>query len=115
MYEFASDLIATPNPPLVVSMSWGWPEPEQCDIDQCRSGETSEDYVIRTNTEFQKAGLQGITLVAASGDQGAPGDDDPDCSIFKKDKLSTIFPGASPWVLSVGTFVVVFAIVSNLS
>ena len=28
------------------------------------------EYVERTNVEFQKAGLLGITLLAASGDQG---------------------------------------------
>ncbi len=31
-------------------------------------------YVTRTNTEFAKVTARGITLVAASGDQGAPGD-----------------------------------------
>jgi len=59
-------------------------------------------YVTRTNVEFQKIGLRGITLVAASGDQGAPGDSDPDCSGSGSKALSTIFPGASPWVMSVG-------------
>jgi hypothetical protein len=32
MYEFATDLLNTTNPPLVVSMSWGWPEPMQCQV-----------------------------------------------------------------------------------
>lgn len=102
MYDFAVDLYAATPAPLVVSMSWGWPEPNQCDVGNCTGDETSEQYVSRTNVEFQKIGLRGITLLAASGDQGAPGDDNPDCDESGKNTLSTIFPGASPWVLSVG-------------
>jgi len=102
MYEFATDIQNTTNPPLVVSMSWGWPEPLQCQIDPegCDTG-SSFAYVDRINTEFQKIGLSGITLVAASGDQGAPGDGNADCA-NDTTPLWTIFPGASPWVLSVG-------------
>jgi subtilase family serine protease len=52
-------------------MSWGWPEPNQCGtVLNCTKGETSYQYVERTNVEFQKVGLRGITLLAASGDQG---------------------------------------------
>jgi len=83
---------------LIVSMSWGWPEPDQCQIVDC-SNDTSFAYVTRTNTEFMKLGQKGVTLLAASGDQGAPGDENPFC---QSDTLSTIFPGASPWVTSVG-------------
>jgi subtilase family serine protease len=101
MYDFATDFLNTPKPPLVVSMSWGWPEPNQCDVGDCTGDETSLQYVQRTNVEFQKIGLLGVTLIAASGDQGAPGDSNPDCT-SRKQPLSTIFPGASPWVLSVG-------------
>eukprot|EP01130_Rhizamoeba_saxonica_P000575 TRINITY_DN10543_c0_g1_i1.p1 TRINITY_DN10543_c0_g1~~TRINITY_DN10543_c0_g1_i1.p1 ORF type:complete len:585 (-),score=164.65 TRINITY_DN10543_c0_g1_i1:29-1783(-) len=97
MYEFATDLLKSNPYPLVVSMSWGWPEPRQCQIASC-SG-TSEQYVAKVNTEFTKIGLMGITLVASSGDQGSPGDSNPYC---QDQSLSTIFPGASPWVTSVG-------------
>jgi subtilase family serine protease len=102
MYDFATDFLATPNPPLVVSMSWGWPEPKQCDVGNCTNDETSKQYVERTNVEFQKIGAIGVSLFAASGDQGAPGDGNPDCSASGSKALSTIFPGASPWVVSVG-------------
>jgi len=101
MYDFATDFLNAKEFPLVVSMSWGWPEPNQCDVGTCSRGESSLEYVQRTNVEFQKIGLMGVTLLAASGDQGAPGDLDPDCNDRKK-PLSTIFPGASPWVPSVG-------------
>jgi len=102
MYEFATDIQNATEAPLVVSMSWGWPEPLQCQIDPngCDTG-SSFAYVDRVNVEFQKIGLSGITLVAASGDQGAPGDGNADCS-NTTNPLWTIFPGASPWVLSVG-------------
>eukprot|EP00026_Physarum_polycephalum_P005572 Phypoly_transcript_05607.p1 GENE.Phypoly_transcript_05607~~Phypoly_transcript_05607.p1 ORF type:complete len:579 (+),score=122.11 Phypoly_transcript_05607:130-1866(+) len=102
MYDFAVDFLATKNPPLVVSMSWGWPEPNQCDVGNCTGDETSKQYVERTNVEFQKIGAIGVSLFAASGDQGAPGDDNPNCDAHGKKTLSTIFPGASPWVVSVG-------------
>jgi len=102
MYEFVTDFVAASPVPYVVSMSWGWPEPLQCEsgIGNCK-GETSEEYVDRVNVEFQKIGLMGVTLLAASGDQGAPGDGNPNCETSKK-PISTIFPGASPWVTSVG-------------
>jgi len=49
----------------------------------------------------KKIGLKGITLLASSGDQGAPGDGNPDC-FEKTEPITTIFPGASPYVLSIG-------------
>jgi len=96
MYEFSTDLFKTKNGPHVVSMSWGWGEEHQCDITTCPG--TSRQYVDRVNTEFNKIVATGVTLLAASGDQGAPGDTHGDSC----DGLGTIFPGASPWVLSVG-------------
>lgn len=96
MYEFSTDLFKTKNGPHVVSMSWGWGEEHQCDITTCTG--TSRQYVDRVNTEFNKIVATGVTLLAASGDQGAPGDTHGDSC----DGLGTIFPGASPWVLSVG-------------
>ncbi|KAF2077572.1 hypothetical protein CYY_001113 [Polysphondylium violaceum] len=102
MFEFATDFFNTPVIPDVVSMSYGWPEPGQCDrfIAHCVD-EDAEQYVQRVNIEFQKIGLRGTTLLAASGDQGAPGDSNMDCKSHKH-PLSTSFPGASPWVTSVG-------------
>lgn len=96
MYEFATALYNTPNPPLAVSMSWGWPEPLQCQISSCTN---SKDYVSRVNNEFMKITALGVSLFASSGDQGAPGDGNANC---QTNDLSTIFPGASPWVTSVG-------------
>jgi tripeptidyl-peptidase-1 len=47
----------------------------------------------RMNVEFQKAGLRGISLLYASGDEGA------NC---KSDKFVPETPGSSPWVTAVG-------------
>lgn len=97
MLSFSQLLYSTPSAPLVVSMSWGWPENGQCE-DGIGSCSDPKDYVSRVNTEFSKIVARGITLVAASGDQGAPGDNFPGCSAG----LSDLFPASSPWVLAVG-------------
>ncbi len=81
-------------------MSWGWPEIMQCGMTACVNSSmgSSLQYVHRVNNEYIKIGLKGITLLAASGDFGAGGDGDIGCANI----LTTIFPGASPWVTSVG-------------
>jgi len=96
MLSFAQAVFARPDAPTVISMSWGWPEDGQCEsgIGSCTD---AQDYVTRTNTEFAKVTARGITLVAASGDQGAPGDNHPNCG-----GLSDLFPASSPWVVAVG-------------
>jgi len=103
MYDFASELFNRPKVPGVVSMSWGWPEPWECSngTGTCPGGVTAPVYVQRVNGEFKKAGLRGVSLVAASGDQGAPGDENPSCANPAK-PLSDIYPGGSPYVLSIG-------------
>jgi tripeptidyl-peptidase-1 len=98
MYEFSTQLFNAKTYPLVVSMSWGWPEDWQCNITGCTTTQQSYAYVNKVNTEFIKIGLKGITLLAASGDQGATGDEDTTCD----GQISNIFPGGSPWVTSVG-------------
>eukprot|EP01094_Clydonella_sp_ATCC50884_P006525 TRINITY_DN15749_c1_g1_i1.p1 TRINITY_DN15749_c1_g1~~TRINITY_DN15749_c1_g1_i1.p1 ORF type:complete len:601 (+),score=186.32 TRINITY_DN15749_c1_g1_i1:28-1830(+) len=105
MLEFAQDFFEADPVPFVVSMSWGWPEDQQCQITSC-GGLTSQEYVERTNAEWQKIGLRGVTLLASSGDQGAPGDSNPYCT-STQEPLSTIFPGASPFVTSVGATMLV--------
>jgi hypothetical protein len=52
-------LAATPNPPLVHSMSYASIAPEDPKFD-----------VERFNTEMCKLGLKGLTLFVASGDDG---------------------------------------------
>jgi subtilase family serine protease len=101
MYDFAVHLFGVDPAPMVLSISWGWSEADQCSIDQdCSNmGINSQQYVDRVNTEFQKIGARGITLLVSSGDSGCHGRTDGGCalSVFKPD-----FPGCSPYVTSVG-------------
>ena len=105
LYALAVDLLATPRPPQVVSMSWGWAQDRQCDIIECGANLTSQQYVNRVNVEYLKLALRGITVVVASGDAGAPGRTNEDCSDTNR-PVNPVFPGASPYVLSVGATVV---------
>lgn len=101
MYDFATHLFNAKTYPLVVSMSYGWPEDGQCTIDtgNCGPGGYS-DYLKRTDAEFMKIAMKGVTLVSSSGDQGAPGDSNAFCSF--NNVLSNMYPATSPWVTSVG-------------
>jgi len=100
LYDWATDFLATDPVPLVVSMSWGWDETNQCDVGNC-NGMTSEQYVNYVNNQYMQITMRGTTILAASGDQGAPGDNDAKCT-DRKDPLSSIFPGASQYVFSIG-------------
>jgi len=110
MYEFGVYLFSIPQEaPLVVSMSYGWFEVEQCMnftdgvlfVGNCTYLHipNSQAYVNRTNNEFVKLGLVGHTLLAASGDDGTAGGHgtEDNCAT-----MGPIYPSSSPWVLSVG-------------
>merc|ERR1711939_95996 len=62
-------------------------------------GVDSAQYVARVNTEFQKIGLLGVSLLAASGDSGANGRTDGECT---GTVLHSSFPGSSPYITAVG-------------
>jgi len=74
------------NPPFVFSISYGDNE-ETVDY----------DYAVRVNSEFVKAGVRGITLMASSGDGGVAGSQTTPCVQF----IPT-FPAASPFITAVG-------------
>jgi len=102
LYQFAVHFGQTQDVPMVNSISYGWWEGDQCTISpsECQQlGVNSLGYVARVNTEFQKIGLRGVTLLSASGDSGCHGRTDESCVAkqFRPD-----FPGSSPFVLSVG-------------
>merc|ERR1719454_1175028 len=104
MYDWATNFFNHTAVPDSVSISWGWAEDGQCssgiDSTVCTTlGVSSEQYVQRVNTEFQKIGLRGVSLLIASGDSGANGRSDPYCSAKT---LKPGFPGASPYVTTVG-------------
>jgi len=109
MFEFSQVIFNTSDAPLVVSMSYGWWEAEQCNnettgidfLSNCSALHipNSQAYVRRTNIEFMKLGLVGHTLLAASGDDGTEGTHgtSDNCAT-----MNPIFPAASPYVLTVG-------------
>jgi tripeptidyl-peptidase-1 len=103
MYEYAQEILNTVDPPLVNSMSYGWYESQQCRVDgNCTAEgfENSQQYVIRTDVEFQKLGLMGITMLAASGDDGV--ESTRNCEQMRPD-----YPASSVYVTSVGATAVV--------
>ena len=118
MYTFATDLInaSAADRPGVISMSYGWSEAQQCKISNggCKRLDVSnDDYVKRVNTEFQKLGAIGITLLASSGDSGSHGRTDEIC-LFNA-KMHPAFPAASPYVTAVGGTVLVDTVASTTS
>ena len=104
LYSFAVEFEKTLKKPNIISLSWGWSERNQCDIIDC-TGLTSEQYVSRVNIEFLKMALQGTTIVVSSGDAGAPGRTNEGCN--SDSPINPVFPGSSPYVLSVGATYVV--------
>ncbi|CAH1274079.1 TPP1 [Branchiostoma lanceolatum] len=93
--EFLQDLSDTSVVPYVISISYG---------DHERT--LSVEYMKRINVEFQKAGVRGLTIVFASGDDGAG------CHRFEDESYTfePDFPASSPYVTTVGgtTFTDVF-------
>jgi len=104
MYQWSHNFFNAASVPDEVSISWGWAEDQQCTSgigqSECTTlGIDSATYVARVNTEFQKIGLRGVSLFVASGDSGANGRSDGECT----DKvLHASFPGSSPYVTAVG-------------
>jgi len=105
MYGWAVDFFNREDAPEVASISYGWDETQQCDIIPCENT-TSQQYVIRCNTEFMKLAAKGVTLVVASGDAGSPGRSNELCvselGPYGWNNINPDFPAGSPWVLSVG-------------
>ena len=99
LYSFAIDFFNSEDIPDIISMSWGWAEDDQCNIIDCINI-TSQQYVKRVNNEYLKITLRGTTIVVASGDAGAPGRTNEECSSNRP--INPVFPGSSPYVLSVG-------------
>lgn len=84
----------TAKPTRVISVSYGWSE-----------ADTTVNYTRRQCNEFLKLGLQGHTIVYASGDYGVasfPGDDSASGCLGPDEKVfSPSFP-TCPWVTNVG-------------
>jgi tripeptidyl-peptidase-1 len=107
MYALCQDLQNTTDAaarPAVISMSYAWSESNQCSGTtgaQCSQlGVDAQQYVNRTNQEFAKVGLMGITMLSASGDSGCHGRTEGIC-LFQKN-MKPAYPASSPYVTSVG-------------
>merc|ERR1711979_186155 len=77
------------NSPLVHSVSYGNDEVQQ----------SSTQYMEQCNIAFMKAGVKGLSILFASGDQGVCGREG--CGIFKF-RFKPDFPAASPYITAVG-------------
>jgi tripeptidyl-peptidase-1 len=86
LVNWAINVSSTPNAPKVHSISWG-------------SGESGYDptEMRRVDTEFQKLGLLGMSVFAASGDQGTGHTGTFWCGSF-----DPTFPASAPHVTAVG-------------
>ncbi|CAF1555932.1 unnamed protein product, partial [Didymodactylos carnosus] len=89
--------------PQVLSISYGDPETGLCNnftADCNTTFNSNVIYIRRTNIEFMKLSMRGISILAASGDQGANGFGyEANCTnkIFHP-----AYPGTSPYLTSVG-------------
>ena len=88
--EWLMDVAAAPSPPLVLSISYAAHEDSM-----------TQSELIAFDTEAIKLGVMGVTLVAASGDDGAVSDSVRDFG-YSKCGYVAMFPASSPYVVSVG-------------
>jgi len=89
LLAWVTQLVGLDAPPLVASVSYGNDEAQQ----------TSTAYMFSVNHAIMKAGVMGISILVASGDQGVCGREG--CGlIFKSFKPD--FPASSPYVTAVG-------------
>jgi len=93
--SFLEDLIQRDDPPEVVSISYGGFELSQ-----------TPEQIQAFDTAAMKLGLMGVTLVVASGDDGAQGglwrDKDAKCADTKQFGLQVNWPASSQYVTAVG-------------
>ena len=87
LLDWATAVNDDDNAAPVHSVSYGNDEAQQ----------TSTTYMDQCNTEFQKMGVRGLSVLFASGDQGVWGREGMTGSVFHPD-----FPGASPYITTVG-------------
>eukprot|EP01036_Dinobryon_divergens_P027015 gene27015-35722_t len=82
---------ADPNPPQSNSLSWGAYEYS-----------VSSSIQNTWNTEASKLGLQGVSVIAASGDDGAPNASSKGCMCGTNSGYNPVFPASSPYTTAVG-------------
>jgi tripeptidyl-peptidase I len=91
--SFLNEVLNTPNPPLVLSLSYG--------LQESQTSAGTHRYVT---TSAKKLGIIGVTLLVASGDDGAVGTDarssPPKCD------YQPYFPAGNPYFTAVGATMV---------
>jgi len=99
----ANTVFELPKPPLVNSVSYGWPEELTCQsvTNANCTGMTVAQYVTRANSELAKVAARGISVLIASQDEGAPSEANDYCELDSTHPLWPIYPSASPWVTAV--------------
>jgi len=90
LLDWASQITNLENSPLVHSVSYGNDEVQQ----------SSTQYMYTSNTAFMKAGVRGLSILFASGDQGVCGRSG--CGLFTHSVFHPDFPAASPYITAVG-------------
>ena len=105
LYSFAVNFLNSTDIPDILSMSWGWSAKQQCynGLGSCPGNMTSSQYIHRTNLEYVKMGLRGVTITVSSGDAGAPGRTNEGCALNIQGvtAVNPAFPGSSPYITSV--------------
>jgi len=89
LLRWANQINSMTNPPQVHSVSYGNDEAQQ----------TGAKYMYTCNTAFMTAGVRGISILFASGDQGVCGREG--CGMMKI-RFKPDFPAASPYITAVG-------------
>jgi tripeptidyl-peptidase-1 len=89
LLNWANEVSSRADTPQVHSVSYGNDERQQSSI----------AFMFTCNTAFMKAGVRGISILFASGDQGVCGREG--CGIMKF-RFKPDFPAASPYITAVG-------------
>ena len=103
MFDWTQTLMKTADSglPQVFSISWGWSEADQCQIDKlgpCKTNaKNSSGFVEVTNAQFAAVTARGVTFMISSGDSGAHGRTDPSCK-FAKQTHPAHPPAANPYL-----------------
>ena len=109
IYATVLALISHPNTPQVVSISYATAEVDSGDegqgveLDNVYGGYTN--YIQQSEIQLAALTAMGTTVIAASGDNGANGDYNPDCVYTGHSRPSFLYvswPASSPHVVAVG-------------
>ncbi len=103
VFGMATELFNLEHTPTVTSVSYGTDEGQQCNFGDCSaSPQNVRAYIDRCEIEMMKLAAVGAAVVISSGDQGAPGRENADCSLDNTtNAINPSYPGSSAWATSV--------------